>query len=783
VRSASRIEGMEMKGYLAETGVRSATRLTFLRYLGAILCIAGAVSLAWWLQPVVDETIVLLMAVVLAAWFSGLWPALVASVLATLALDYFFTPPLFTFSAGLANIPRLVSFTVIAALFAGASAKRRSAEQSLKQVLDELDAKVRERTADLTTANERFLDLVNSIEGIVWEAHATTLHFTFVSKQAERVLGYPVEQWLRDPTFWRDHLHPEDRDAAVNACVAATVERRDHDLEYRMVTAGGRVVWLRDLITVIVERGEATRLRGVMLDITARKQAEEMLHEQANLLDLTHDTIFVRDMNDVIRYWNRGAEELYGWSPDEAMGQVSHRLTQTIFSAPLDEINATLFQTGRWEGELRHSRRDGSQVIVASRWSLQRDSSGTPIAILESNNDITPRKRAEAELRDSERRHRHIFQAAGVSIWEEDFSRVKQAIDAVRVNGGADFREYLRRRPEFIDEAISLVRIVDVNEATLKLFGARSKSELLESLRTVFTPETREVFAGELIAVAEGSSSFEGETILRKLNGDRIVALFSVSFSPADAALDAVLVSIIDITDRKRAEQELEDLAGRLIHAQEQERSRIGRELHDHVSQMLGVLTIRLDQLRAAASTPPHVAAEVAELRQSTAEITQDIHDLSHRLHSSALDYLGLVPAVQRLVSEFSARHGIAIEFTHASVPTPLPTDVALCLFRVTEESLANVAKHSRAQSARVHLRGAADGMHLTVEDTGAGFDVKTLEQKAGLGFISMRERLRVLGGTVRIDSAPSRGTRIDVRVPAKSVAASPAGSVTTHRV
>ena len=772
-----------MKGYLAETGAGHTARLTVLRYLGAILCVAGTVWLAWWLEAVVDVTILLLMAVVLVAWFSGLWPALVASVLATMALDYFFTPPLFTFSAGLSNIPRLVAFTVIAVLFAGASAKRRSAERSLKQVLDELDAKVRERTADLTIANERFLDLVNSIEGIVWEADAKTLQFTFVSKQAERVLGYPAEQWLRDPAFWRDHLHPDDRDAAVEACIAAAAQQRAHDLEYRMITAGGRIVWLRDLITVMVEGGETTRLRGVMLDITARKQAEEMLHEQANLLDLTHDTIFVRDMNDVIRYWNRGAEELYGWSPDEAIGQVTHQLTQTVFPASLDEINATLFGTGRWEGELRHRRRDGSEVVVASRWSLQRDANGTPIAVLESNNDITQRKRAEAELRDSERRHRHIFQAAGVSIWEEDFSRVKQAIDAVRVNGGADFREYLRRRPEFVDEAISLVRIVDVNEATLKLFGAHSKSELLESLDKVFTPDTREVFAGELIAVAEGRRSFEGETILQKLNGERIVVLVSVSFSPADTALDAVLVSIIDITDRKRAEQELEDLAGRLIHAQEQERSRIGRELHDHVSQMLGVLTIRLDQLRAAESTPPHVAAEVAELRQSTAEITQDIHDLSHRLHSSALDYLGLVPAVQRLVSEFSTRHGIAIDFTHAGVPAPLPTEVALCLFRVTEESLANVAKHSQAKSARVQLRGAAEGMHLTVEDTGAGFDVDALEQKAGLGFISMRERLRVVGGTVRIDSAPSRGTRIDVRVPARSLAAAPHSSVTAHGV
>ena len=121
--------------------------------------------------------------------------------------------------------------------------------------------------------------------------------------------------------------------------------------------------------------------------------------QQARLLDLTHDTIFVRNMRDVITYWNRGAEERYGWKKEEAVGRVSHQLMQTIFPAPLEEINAKLLRTGRWEGELTHRQRDGMQFVVASRWALQRDDAGKPVAVLETNNDITERKRAEEEIR------------------------------------------------------------------------------------------------------------------------------------------------------------------------------------------------------------------------------------------------------------------------------------------------------------------------------------------------------------------------------------------------
>ena len=221
-----------------------------------------------------------------------------------------------------------------------------------------------------------------------------------------------------------------------------------------------------------------------------------------------------------------------------------------------------------------------------------------------------------------------------------------------------------------------------------------------------------------------------------------------------------------EIIERRRTEHLLEELAGRLIGAQEEERSRIGRELHDHVSQRLGILAIKIDQLRMNPSTGTTIAPALDELRQQTSEITDDIHALSHRLHSSMLDHLGMVPALQRLVKECSQRYAIPIAFTHVSLPAPVPSEVALCLFRVAEESLTNVARHSRAASARVEVASDGGGIRLTIADAGVGFDPKILETRAGLGFVSMRERLRLVHGTIRIHAAPAQGTKIDVWVP-----------------
>lgn len=296
------------------------------------------------------------------------------------------------------------------------------------------------------------------------------------------------------------------------------------------------------------------------------RSAEVALERQAGLLDATHDTIFVRDRDDLVTYWNRGAEELYGWRREDALGKVTHDLLQTKFPAELDQIRADVFAAGRWEGELIHRKRDGTQVVVASRWSPQWDEGGQPAGILEINNDITQRKQVEDKLRQSERRYRNIFQTAGVSIWEEDYSRVKDAIDDLKAGGVRDFQMYLAEHPEFVRQAASMVKIIDVNDASVKLFEAKDKDELLTSLDNVFTVRAYGAFAGELVAIFEGRSSYKSETVLQTLKHRKLSVLAAVAYAPDRPRLDSVLVSVMDITAARQAEEKLEQARAELAH-------------------------------------------------------------------------------------------------------------------------------------------------------------------------------------------------------------------------
>ena len=208
-------------------------------------------------------------------------------------------------------------------------------------------------------------------------------------------LGIPFVTPLTYETFLAA-VHPDDR-AFVDQAWKKALHGAAYEIEHRILV-GREVRWVRERAQLEFDAdGSATKGIGTVQDITERKHAEEALRERADLLNLTHDTVFVMDMKGVIKYWNRGAEEQYGWNAEQAVGKVVHDMLNTVFPSRLEEIKAEVTRTGRWESELLHTKKDGTQVVVASRWALQRDEQGAPVAILETNNDITERKRAEEE--------------------------------------------------------------------------------------------------------------------------------------------------------------------------------------------------------------------------------------------------------------------------------------------------------------------------------------------------------------------------------------------------
>ncbi|HEX3470517.1 MAG TPA: sensor histidine kinase, partial [Silvibacterium sp.] len=203
----------------------------------------------------------------------------------------------------------------------------------------------------------------------------------------------------------------------------------------------------------------------------------------------------------------------------------------------------------------------------------------------------------------------------------------------------------------------------------------------------------------------------------------------------------------------------------KLVEAQEQERSRIGRELHDDVAQRVAMLAIALGQLKDESDLPVEVRNSMQELKQMTSDIAKGIHFLSHKLHSRNMELLGLVSGMRGWCEEYGKQHKLEIGFKSADVPS-LRQEISLCLFRVLQEALHNAAKHSGVKRIEVQLAVKSGEIHLIVCDSGKGFDIEAARQKRGLGLTSMQERVRLVGGTIVIESKPLAGTVVRVRVP-----------------
>ncbi len=234
-----------------------------------------------------------------------------------------------------------------------------------------------------------------------------------------------------------------------------------------------------------------------------------------------------------------------------------------------------------------------------------------------------------------------------------------------------------------------------------------------------------------------------------------------------DGSFGGFIGSAIDTTDQKLAQQALEKISGQLIEAQEKERSRIARDLHDDICQRLALLSLEIERAnRTSNGSPAATKQSLEEIKKHCSEIAGDVQSLSHQLHSSKLDYLGIATAISSFCSEFSTQHQVSIGFKDSNVPKHLPKDISLCLFRITQEALHNAVKYSGTTEFLVALYAIEEEIQLVVRDKGAGFDVEEAKKNRGLGLVSMQERIHLVHGRFAIDSKPGAGTRIFAAVP-----------------
>ena len=491
---------------------------------------------------------------------------------------------------------------------------------------------------------------------------------------------------------------------------------------------------------------------GVTAFLALQSQSREMvLSEQAGLLDLTHDTVFVRDMNDVITYWNHGADELYGWKRDEAVGKITHQLMQTIFPMPLEEIMAELFRTGRWEGELVHTKKDGARAIVASRWSVQLDTRGHPIAILETNNDITERKQAEDALRRSDA---YLAEAQKLSLtgsfgWKVSSGEIFWSEESFRIFG---YDRTTRPSLELVIQRTHPTDIVRVRQLIEQ--ASRDKKDWELEHRLLMPDGSVKSVNVVARAVRDGSGSVE------------------------------FLGAIRDVSAAKQAEQELREAQAELAHITRvttlgELTASIAHEVNQPIAAVVTNAAAGLGWLKAE---PPNLD----EVRATLGHIAKDAQragDVMHRIRALArkaplrmaqFDVNEAVLDVIALTRTELVRHGVSLQ-TQLATGLPLIEGDRIQLQQVILNLILNAVEamggiDNGVREVRISTgREASNAVLVTVRDFGPGLDPQSVDHlfKAfyttkpgglGMGLAICRSIIQAHGGRLWATANEPRG-------------------------
>jgi len=477
----------------------------------------------------------------------------------------------------------------------------------------------------------------------------------------------------------------------------------------------------------------------VIRDVTERHKSVEALRrsEQRLRLAIQAGRMYADEWDAESDTIVRSPEYVDILGADQPVQTCSRELLNRIHPDDRDEVAAELARitpenpvsTIRY----RFVRSDGSTIWLEKRASGFFDGEGRLQRAVGAIADITDRKKAEQSLRESEERFRLVANTAPVLIW---------------MAGPDKLCTYF-------------------NQPWIEFTGRSLEADLGNGWTEVVHPDDLSTLVDTYTQVFDRRDRFEMEYRLRRHDGEyRWVSDIGVPRYNQNGSFAGYIGSCMDVTDRKVAEESLAGVGRRLIEAHEQERSWIARELHDDINQRIALLAIELDRWNHLPGSGVDIHNHVQNLSQRLAEIGKDVQALSHRLHSSKLEYLGIAVAAKSFCKELAEQHKVQIDFSHSDIPRNLPKETALCLFRVLQEALQNAAKHSGVQHFKVELRGTPGEIQLSVSDAGIGFDWQDAINRRGLGLISMRERLQLVSGELSITSESGHGTTIFARVP-----------------
>lgn len=515
-----------------------------------------------------------------------------------------------------------------------------------------------------------------------------------------------------------------------------------------------------------------------------RSHADESLKLFSEAVENALDGIQIVGLDGHILYSNRAVEKIYGFSHEEYKGKhVNEMNADPEFASKV--ILPSIMETGQWAGEIMVKHKDGGVFPIWLTASIVKNNMGEPIATVGIITDITERKRIEQVLLESKERYRNLFENSPISLWEEDCSDIKKYIDNLKSKGIKDLRAYFDKYPKEVALCANMVKVVDVNKATIDLFKAKSKGDFITGLENIFTENSYEVFKEELIAIAEGKSYFESEDIVKTMTGDKIyITMKWVLTLGNEKAYSKRLVSIVDITERKRAEEAIKKYAKQL------EESNRMKELftdimHHDLLNPLNISKNYIDILREGEAAPKKISSlEIIERNLTKGmELIENATMLSklESLESISFGDMDLKEVIEKVIENLCSlvdKSGMKLE-NNISVKMPVRAN------RIIEEVFVNLITNAvkYASNGKKILVGGEDAKEcwrVKIIDFGEGIDDSdktTIFERfhrggkkgvkgSGLGLAIARKIMELHKGRIWVEDNPEGGAVVVVEIP-----------------